>query len=65
MREEKKERKKERRKRKSKFSRSIFLTVIRINVILGVYFTLEQLRVFSSKHFTLLWCVYLGAATIP
>ena len=61
-----KERKKNRRTRtKSKCSHSIFSTVIRINGILEVYFTLEKIRVSTYRSFALLRCVYLGAAPIP
>ena len=41
-----------------------FSTVRRINGTLGVYFTLESLRVFIYKSFASLSCVYLGAALI-
>ena len=44
-------REKEERRTNSLFSRLIFLTLIRINGILGVYFTLEKLKVFIYKSF--------------
>ena len=49
---------------KLKFSRSIFSTVRRINGTLGVYFTLEKLRVFN-KTFASLYCVCVGDAPVP
>ena len=42
-----------------------FSTVRTINETLGVYFTLEQLRVFVYKSFASPNCVYFGAGSIP
>ena len=58
-------RKKERKKNKFKISCSLFLTVRRINETLGVYFTLQYLRIFIYKSFASFWCVYVEAAPIP
>ena len=53
------------RRTKSKYSSLIFSTVKRINGTLGVYLTLEYLRVLIYKRFVSLCCVFLKAASIP
>ena len=60
----KKERKR-RKQRKIEIFTFNFQTVRRINGTLGVYYTLEQLRVFINRCFASLCCVFLGAAPIP
>ena len=62
----KKERKRKEKKKEEKYGKFLFnlLDCKRINGSQGVYFALDHLRVFIPKSFGLLYCGYLGAASI-